>query len=129
MELTYTQIKELCKRSGFKPTELDFEDWLIVDNQTADEMCREYIEDSVWAFSSWFLASETGFDEDIFKAIQSNDKCEDNNEAILALIRATCGIESFVESAISCDGRGHFLSSYDGKEIKLPGDCVAYRTN
>ena len=34
----------------------------------------------------------------------------------MQMIQATCGIDSFVEAAISADGRGHFLARYDSEE-------------
>jgi hypothetical protein len=56
-------------------------------------------------------------------------KCEGANDAILALIEKTDGgLDGFVEEAISADGRGHFLSSYDGNENHESGFYI-YRTN
>ena len=37
---------------------------------------------------------------------------------ILALIEETCRIDKFVDDAIDTDGRGHFISSYDGEEVE-----------
>lgn len=88
-------------------------DYLVLTDSEADEKAKEYILDSVWAFNPSFLAGETGIDEEVFTAIQANDRCESNNSAILRLIDDE---DSFVESAISADGRGHFISSYDGNE-------------
>ena len=58
----------------------------------------------------------TDFDEEIFQTIADNGKCESNNDVIYNTIQKTCGIDEFVSSAISADGRGHFMSSYDGCE-------------
>ena len=56
-------------------------------------------------------------------------KCEGANDAILALIKKTDGgLDGFVEDAISADGRGHFLSSYDGDENEENGFYI-YRTS
>jgi hypothetical protein len=49
---------------------------------------------------------------DIIKCIQ--EKYENGNDALLKLID---DIDKFVEDAIRHDGRGHFLSSYDGNEM------------
>jgi hypothetical protein len=38
-------------------------------------------------------------------------------------------IDKILDEAISLDGRGHFLSGYDGKEIELPHGLFAYRRN
>jgi hypothetical protein len=87
--------------------------YIVLTDEEADEMAKRYILDTVWAFNAGFLAGETGIDIEVFEAIQANDRCESNNDAILRLIDDT---DSFVESAISTDGRGHFMSSYDGNE-------------
>src|SRR4051812_27567705 len=63
-----------------------------------------------------FLAEMTDFDQEVFEAIADNGKCESNNDVIYNTIKKTCGIDTFVEAAISADGRGHFMSSYDGNE-------------
>ncbi len=92
---------------------IDNDDYIVLTDEEADEKASESILDSVWAFRPSFLSSFTGFDESIFEAIQANDKCESNNPAILQLIDDK---EGFVQEAISADGRGHFMSSYDGDE-------------
>ena len=103
-------------------------EYLIVDDYLADRLVTEYIEDSLWAFNSDFLSSVTGFDKTIFDDISRLG--EDSNGAITALIKSSRGIDEVVSEAIACDGRGHFLSSYDGEEIEiLVGDEIyfAYR--
>jgi hypothetical protein len=56
-------------------------------------------------------------------------KCEGANDSILALIEKTDGgLDGFVEEAVSVDGRGHFLSGYDGEECEV-GEFFAYRIN
>ena len=48
------------------------------------------------------------------------NKCEGANDTIYAMIDRSCGgIENFVDAAISVDGRGHFMNSYDGNEDKV----------
>lgn len=92
------------------------EDYLVCTDSEADEECRNAIADSLWAFNPDFLAGETGIDSEVFEAIQGNGRCESNNDAIASIIKATCGFDSFADSAMGADGRGHFLSSYDGEE-------------
>lgn len=96
--------------------EFDNDDYLVLTDEEADEKAKEYITESLWAFTPSFLASMTDFDEEIFQAIADNGKCESNNDTIYNTIQKTCGIDDFVEAAISADGRGHFMSSYDGCE-------------
>lgn len=107
-------------------------DHLVLTDEEADEKAAEYIEQSLWAFIPSFLADETGLFVEVFEAIQGNGKCESNNDAILSIIEKTCGLDEFVKSAISADGRGHFISHYDGKENEetVNGETFyIYRTN
>lgn len=89
-------------------------EYLVLTDEEADKACRELVKESVWAFNSDFLASFTGFDSMVFEALA--DKCEDANDAILSIIEGTNGFDGFYEDAVEDDGRGHFLSSYDGEE-------------
>lgn len=104
-------------------------EWLVLKDSEAAELAREDISESLWAFNAKFLASQTGIDVEVFKAIQANDRCEDNTPAIRLLVDGTCGFESLADEAISTDGRGHFLATYDGEECELDGNLFAYRTN
>lgn len=102
-------------------------EWLVGTDEEADEFVREYIEDSLWAFMPAFLASTTGLDQSVFDAFVKADLCEGANKAIASLIKSTCGIDRFVEQAVSADGRGHFLSSYDGEEREVKvGETYLY---
>lgn len=97
---------------------LDGEEWAVyLEQEEAEEAAKESITQTLWAFNSEFLASETGLDVIIFQSL--SEKYEEANEAIEKLIESTCGLDDFVQSAISSDGLGHFLSSYDGEEVDL----------
>lgn len=106
--------------------EADSAEYLVLTDEEADERVIEYIKESLWAFNASFLADFTGLPESIFTALQP--QCEDANEAILALIDQKEGIEYFSEQAVSADGRGHFLSGYDGEEVEAD-EYFIYRTN
>ncbi|QDP60787.1 MAG: hypothetical protein Unbinned6224contig1001_18 [Prokaryotic dsDNA virus sp.] len=106
---------------------LDNEDWICLTDEEADEMAREYILDSVWAFNSDFLAHHSDSGVQVFNILK--EACEDANSAILTLIKDT---DYFVEDAINADGRGHFMSSYDGEEYEenIDGEFwYCYRLN
>lgn len=45
------------------------------------------------------------------------------------MFKDSLDIDKIVDEAIRLDGRGHFLASYDGKEIELDDDLYAYRIN
>lgn len=91
-------------------------DYLVLTDEEADEKAKEYIVDSLWAFNASFVASEIDLDEEVIQAIHDNGKCEGNNDTIYNLINKLGDIDNFVDSAIKADGRGHFMSSYDGNE-------------
>lgn len=100
-------------------------EYMILTDKEADGVATEYIRQSLWAFNSSFLSSETGLPIEVFEAIQANNKCESNNDVIEQCIN---DMDSFIEAAISADGRGHFMSSYDGEEIEQDGYYI-YRIN
>ena len=91
-------------------------DYLVLTDEEADEKAKKYILDSLWAFNASFIAYHTDLDEEVIQAIHDNGKCESNNDTIHNLIKKLGNIDGFVSDAISTDGRGHFLSSYDGCE-------------
>jgi hypothetical protein len=94
---------------------LDSGEYIVCDDATANALASDYITDSLWAFNASFLAGETGLDERRFHPIKEK-LCEDANPAFAAMITGTCGLASFVQSAIQADGRGYFLASYNGDE-------------
>ena len=108
-------------------------EWVIMDEDTADKQAREYILDSVWAFNMDFLSSHLKIETSprIKKSLTllCETLCEDANDILLALIKDE---DRFVQEAIALDGRAHFMSAYDGKEVEI---CVggkwflAYRMN
>jgi hypothetical protein len=101
-------------------------EYLVLTDDEADAACADRIKDSLWAFNASFLSGETGIDDSVFEALA--DKCEGANDAVLSIIEGTCGIDDFVKSAAGADGRGHFLSGYDGNEDEY-GDFYIYRIN
>jgi len=111
-------------------------EYLVLTDSEADEKATEQIKESVWAFNTSFILGECGLDfsgEDSLKRMQENS-CEDANDFMLSLIERTCGLSSFVSSAISADGRGHFLATYDGDENEQIVDGIdeyfyIYRAN
>ena len=108
--------------------EVNGEEWLVLDDGEADQQCDEQIKDTLWAFRPEFLQNYTlaGIEAREIRAI-IGDRCEDANEAITALVKDA--FPELVEDAVALDGRGHFLSPYDGEEVALENDFFAYRTN
>lgn len=109
------------------------QEYAIGNDEACDEACKELIQQSIWAFSASFILnhSKVGYSVKIEKCLQKMQEAlsEDCNELMEALIQ---DMDSFVRDAISSDGRGNFLSSYDGEEqeIVIDGDYFyAYRQN
>jgi hypothetical protein len=107
---------------------IDGTEYLVLTDSEADDLARQYILDSLWAFNAKFIASHTenGLDEDAVKALadMQGKLCESANLIVKALI---VDLDHFVNDAIMSDGRGHFMNSYDGHEIEIDGDTYAYR--
>lgn len=117
---------------GLTVFELGNQEYAIGTDEEADAAAEADIRDSLWAFNASFILSECGLPGELEEAIQAfqESKCESANEAILALVEKCCegGVGAFAEAAVSADGRGHFLSSYDGEENE-EGDFFIYRVN
>ena len=100
-------------------------EYLMLTDEEADQVAQEYIENSLWAFNAEFILEICGLDSssNIIRSLRKmqEDSCEGCNDFICALVEGTCGIDEFVNQAISADGRGHFLSSYDGEEGEQDG--------
>lgn len=114
----------------------DGTEWLVLDEDEADELAQEEIENSLWAFNPNFIIDhlenqsldnwERSHCADALSEIQKHH-CEGINPIIRALIG---DMDEFVADAIASDGAGQFLARYDGREIELEGtDFYAYRIN
>ena len=128
-EFTYEERWETFAAYGYE--------YKVLTDAEADIATREYILDTLWAFNPHFILRHTEFyktsnvnDDEAFEEALAELQgriCEGANPIVRALI---ADIDRFVEDAIQADGRGHFLSSYDGEEIELiNGKYYAYRTN
>ena len=106
---------------------IDDGDYLVLSDEDAEETAKEYIRQSVWAFNKSFLDAHSEaiseMDEKSFAKLQEG--CESVNKAIWCMIDDK---EHFLDDAIKCDGRGHFLSGYDGAE-EMQGEYYIYRCN
>jgi hypothetical protein len=100
---------------------IDSEDYLVYTDEEADEAVREHIEEMVWAFNASFLQAHTGVDADAIKKIQ--EMSEGANEPLKAMIK---DFDHFVEDAVKCDGRGHFLASYDHEENEITFNVMCH---
>jgi hypothetical protein len=96
---------------------------MVLTDAEAQDKVAESIKETLWAFNPDFLARHSGIDREVFERLQ--DSCETANDAIFKLIK---NFDDLVEDAVGTDGRGHFLSGYDGNENEQ-GDFYLYRTN
>ena len=107
------------------------QEYAVGTDKEADEACKEYIKYSAWAFRSSFICEYCNLPQELAEALEAmqSKKCEGANDSILALIKKTEGrLDGFADEAISADGRGHFLSCYDGNENEKDGFFI-YRIN
>ena len=136
LHLEYSQEEaERIKDNSNNYYEDGEKEFIILTDEEADEVLKDYIEQFLWSFTPNFLK---GFMPDgtqdeaetILKPLQ--EKCENGNEAIKALCNWNEQADEIVEEAEKWDGRGHFLGGYDGLEKRQEVDGVAYyiyRTN
>jgi hypothetical protein len=110
-------------------------EYKLLTEEEADAAAEEYIKDSLWAFNADFIldhcALENGYTDAHVEALKKMQEalCEDANCLIECMLGANSDtIADFVRDAIQADGRGHFLSQYDGEESSF-NDYYIYRTN
>lgn len=92
--------------------------YIALTDAEADEKAAENIKESLWAFNASFILSECGLDQSGEKSLRAMQEksCESANDFILSLVEKCTSLEDFTSSAISADGRAHFLNTYDGNE-------------
>lgn len=103
----------------------DGNEYLVLTDDEADQAAADYIRESLWFFKPLFLMCylPDGVDEEIIRFLQEK-KCEDANPSLLSMVGNR--LDALIADAISLDGRGHFLASYDSHEIELD-TYFAYR--
>lgn len=122
-ELTQSKYDECSIEHGNR-------EYLVCTDSEADEKVNGYCLDTLWAFRAEFLVDYIDNDDRdaLVKSIKTIQEqlCESCNATIKAMLGNNIG--SMIDDAISADGRGHFLSSYDGEENEVDGFFI-YRTN
>lgn len=111
--------------------EIGQREYLVLTDDEATSEAHEYIEESLWAFNASFLIGfmPDGITEAALQGI-AEASCEDASPIFKALIEAGKGLVAFNAEAIAADGRGHFLSRYDGEENENDDATLfIYRTN
>jgi hypothetical protein len=114
---------------GLTVVEIGRDSYAIGADEEVDEACENHIRDNLWAFNAEFITDCCGLPRELADALRAwqQKECERANEGMLALIDRCDAWNRIVGRAVSLDGRGHFLASYDGDEIDLGGGLFAYR--
>lgn len=113
---------------------IENESYLVLTDEEAQTRAVEEIRESLWAFNANFILDHNeraaGLDcyeyEAAKKALEDaqGSSCESLNGFIYAFID---DFDEFAEDAINADGRGHFISFYDGKEHETNNGLFIYR--
>lgn len=114
---------------------IENEDYLVLTDEEANEKAKEEILNSLWAFNADFILQhcKNADSMDCYEwdsAVEAlrdaqGKSCESLNGLCRALID---DLDEFCEDAIEADGRGHFISYYDGRENEQNGLFI-YRLN
>lgn len=108
-------------------------EFLVLTEKEANEKAREELLNSLWAFNADFILRHSknynlmhNFEKkaalDALKDAQAKS-CESLNGLMFAIID---DINKFIDDAITADGRGHFISFYDGEEHEEELNGKAY---
>lgn len=120
-------LEDYIEETDDNEFEAEGKTFLVLTDEEADEKAKEHIRNDLWAFNPEFLSGYTGLPVEVFSALQEQHY-EDCNETIFELVDKFGGLDKLADEAIGYDGRGHFMSSYDGQEHEL-GEYFIYRTN
>lgn len=138
---TPEELETLTAENAYNENYNTFEafgnEYKVLTDEEADEAAKENIVNDLWAFNADFILKYTEFyntstereDAEFIKALRELQSrlCESANTIVKALI---VDLDEFVSDAIDADGRGHFLSYYDGEEHETQfNNIFVYRTN
>jgi hypothetical protein len=92
-----------------------------------DSAIHECIEQEAWSFNSDFIAkhSKNGYSTELDKAIKmvQEEMSEDAQDLVIAVIE---NLDTFIEDAVTIDGRGMFLNRNDNTEDEVKYKGVTY---
>jgi len=140
-EATAEELKNITVENSYNENYNTFEiignEYKVLTDDEANREARKNILNDLWAFNADFIVTHTEFWNtctdreagEVIKALQEMQSqiCESANSIVKALIT---DIDDFVSDAIDVDGRGRFISSYDGVEHwNSKNDLYIYQTN
>lgn len=132
-EFSKEELRDLVYQDGWDEFEIASQSYKVLTDEEANEQVWDYIRESLWAFKPGFLVRYMpgGVNKKVIAILQQ--ECEGCNDALFGMINAEEGrFDALVNNAIALDGRGRYLSSYDGREYKedINGEWFyIYRTN
>lgn len=133
----FTENVDAVYNNSWDTFELFGNEYRVLTDEEADKAAEEYIEESLWAFNAEFILEHSKIEvvgreyDEIVKAFHKMQEtlCESANALVKALVTdINDSIDDFVQAAVEADGRGHFISSYDGEEYESENFYI-YRTN
>ena len=107
------------------------QEYLVLTDEEADKKVADEIRETLWAFNPSFILDHSviaeNYNDKVLVALGKmlGELCEGANELVFAMLE---DFDDFVEDAVMSDGRGHFLSHYDGCENEL-NDYYIYRVD
>ena len=121
--------KDLILSDDLDKFEIFSNEYLVLTEAEADGFAEDEIMNSLWAFKPEFILDHTDFVNDItqreaeiwieaMREMQSK-LCESANTIVKSFINNYK--DEFIADAIESDGRGHFISFYDGEEHEVNG--------
>lgn len=122
MKITIEQIEEALDYFeydyyGLPVIEIEGDEYAVGKPSEVHDAIIKYCKENIQYFKPEFLAQNSKYSDHLFATLQKNDVYD--SDVYLELID---DIESFAEEAEEVDGRGHFLSPYDGEEIGVCDD-------
>lgn len=120
---------DIDKYDTFTSTDAPGEYMVLTDSE-ADEIAKERARETLWAFRAEFLFPD--LDSRALEAVKKmqGELCEDAQEIVVKMLGER--VDEVLDDALSADGRGHFISGYDGDEHEVTVDnkmFFIYRTN
>ena len=112
-------------------------EWIIGSDEQMQAWCSYEIKRSIWSFRPEYLMNFINEEyklepelveydnQDLMATLELLvEECEPASPILRAAISEN--MQDFINSAIRDDGRGHFLSRYNGEErsVKITGDIV-----
>lgn len=103
----------------YKPTGKIYKKrFYVLTDEEADEVTEQNISETLWTFNDWFLAPYLDINKYIIRRVQK-ETSEDCNTLFYKILDCEGKFKDFVDKAVSVDGRGTYITGYDGIEREI----------